>query len=151
MMMTKSERGQLAKTYRDQGLNCAQSVLLAFRDQLGLSEEQCYGLGSGLGGGVRYGGICGTVNVAVMVLGQHYPHTPANGAEGKQRAAKLTKEFERRFRERFGALDCRELLAVKDLKGTPLAEAVGATAHCDLLVVSAIELLCDMLEELEKE
>ena len=149
--MTKRERCRKALTCHAGSLNCAQSVLSAFSDRIGLSDGQCWALCSGFGGGVRYGGICGAVSAAVMVLGVLYPHTPENGLQGKTRSMKLTQEFERRFRDRFGALDCRDLLQRRDLSGTGETEALGVSAHCDILIVSATEILCDMLEELEKE
>ena len=51
--MTKEERCRLALGYHRQHYNCGQSVLGAFRDLTGLTEEQCWGLGSGLGSGMR--------------------------------------------------------------------------------------------------
>lgn len=149
--MTKEERCRKALDCHATTLNCAQSVLCAFADRIGWSDGQCAALGSGFGGGVRYGGLCGTVSAAVMILGLLYPHTPDNGMEGKRRATRLTKEFQRRFTAQFGKLDCRDLLAVSDLQGTEMADRLGVDGHCDKLIVSAVELLSDMLDELEKE
>lgn len=39
--MTKEERCRLALGYHRQHYNCGQSVLGAFRDLTGLTEEQC--------------------------------------------------------------------------------------------------------------
>lgn len=150
-MMTKREYCELAKKYSDMGMNCAQSLLLAFRDRTGMDEKTCWGVASGLGGGVRCGGICGAITGSVMVLGMLHPHTPENGGEGKAYSAKLTKEFERRFAQQFGYMNCRELLAVKDLEPTSMTKELGVAGHCTTLIVSAAELLFDMLEELEKE
>ncbi len=149
--MTTKERCRLAMERHATTLNCAQSVLCAFSDVIGLSEDQCCALGSAFGGGLRYGGVCGTVSAAAMILGILYPHTPANGMEGKQRSTRLIREFQRRFKERFDKLDCRDLLASRDLRGTGMTEELNVTAHCDILIVSAVELLCGMLEELKKE
>ncbi|MBQ9393637.1 MAG: C_GCAxxG_C_C family protein [Oscillospiraceae bacterium] len=150
--MTKQERCAAALALHQTTLNCAQSLLGAFADKLQMPQEQCFALGSGFGGGMRYGGVCGAVSSAVMVLGMCYPHTPENGMAGKQRATALTKEFQRRFAGRFGGkLDCRELLREKDLQGTEQCRLLGAEAHCDVLIVSAAEILCDMLNELEQE
>ena len=41
------------------------------------------------------------------------------------------------------------MLAEKDIEGTPTAQELGVTQHCRLLVVSGVELLSDMLDELE--
>ena len=149
--MTKMERCQRAKEFHEKGLNCGQSVLLAFTDVTGLTESQSMAIASGFGGGLRCGGVCGVVNAAAVVLGTAYPATLENGGEGKKRSTQLTQEFQRRFTERFRKLDCRDLLAEKDIEGTPAAQELGVTQHCRLLVVSGVELLSDMLTELEAQ
>ena len=143
--MTKLERCRKAMQYHQQGLNCGQSVLAAFADVTGLSEEQSMALAGGFGGG-----MCGVVSAAVVVLGMVYPSTLENGAEGKQRATQVTKEYQRRYTEQFHHLDCRDLLAGTALEGTPAARELDVTQHCRMLVVSGVELLCDMLKELEE-
>ena len=67
--MTKMERCQRAKEFHEKGLNCGQSVLLAFTDVTGLTESQSMAIASGFGGGLRCGGVCGVVNAAAVVLG----------------------------------------------------------------------------------
>ena len=137
--MTMKERCLRAMEYHEKGLNCGQSVLLAFADITGFSEEQSMALASGFGGGLRCGGVCGVVNAAAVVLGMVYPATLENGAAGKKRSSELTKEYQRRY---------TALLAEKDLDATDMARELGVTQHCRVLVVSGVELLCEMLEEL---
>lgn len=149
--MTKLERCTYAHDCHASGLNCAQSVLAAFTDITGLTEEQSIALCSGLGGGVRYGGVCGVVSAAVLVLGTVCPHTRENGAEGKRLSGEITKEYQRRFTERFGELDCRALKANPVGEGTEMAKALNAANHCRMLVVSGTELLHDMITELEEK
>lgn len=149
--MTKREYCQKAFTYHQNGFNCTQSVLAAYQDRTGLTEQQSLAIATGFGGGVRYGGLCGAVSGAVMVLGLLYPHDKQSGADGKSASIRRTVEFERRFKERFTKLDCRELLTRKDLVGTDIAQELGATQHCDLLIVSATDLLYDYLEELKAQ
>ena len=146
--MTRRERCLRAKEYHEKGLNCGQSVLLAFTGVTGFTEEQSMALASGFGGGLRCGGICGVVNAAAVVLGMAYPSTLENGPAGKKRSSELTKAFQQRFTERFRQLNCRELLADKELVGTELAQELGVTQHCRILVVSGVELLDEMLAEL---
>lgn len=148
-MMTKEERCRLALGYHRQHYNCGQSVLGAFRDLTGLTEEQCWGLGSGLGSGMRCGGICGAVSGGVLVLGLLHPYTAQEGPEGRRRSVEQVKEFQRRFTQQFHLLNCRELLAERGLHPTSTAQAVGADDHCGTLIVSAVELLCDYLAELD--
>ena len=146
--MTKRERCEIAAAFHSKGINCAQSVLMAFQDKTGLTEEQSLSIASGFGGGMRCGGICGSVSGAVVVLGCQYP---AIDAETKKRSTMQTKEFQRRFLEQFGYLNCRELLAAKELQGTPIAEELMHDNHCGLMIVSAVEILQDYLNELERE
>ena len=146
--MTRRERCLRAKEYHEKGLNCGQSVLLAFTDMTGFTEEQSMALASGFGGGLRCGGICGVVNAAAVVLGMAYPSTLENGPAGKKRSSELTKAFQQRFTERFRQLNCRELLADRELVGTELAQELGVTQHCRILVVSGVELLDELLAEL---
>ena len=146
--MTGRERCLRAKEFHEKGLNCGQSVLLAFTDVTGFTEEQSMALASGFGGGLRCGGICGVVNAAAVVLGMAYPSTLENGPAGKKRSSELTKAFQQRFTERFRQLNCRELLADKELVGTELAQELGVTQHCRILVVSGVELLDELLAEL---
>ena len=62
--------GELAKNIFQSGRNCAQSVALAFKDELGLTEEQISKLIIGFGGGFgRQRLVCGAVSGMVMVLG----------------------------------------------------------------------------------
>lgn len=148
--MTKRERCQLAKEIHEKGLNCAQAVLLAFTDVTGLTEEQSMALASGFGGGMRCGGVCGVVSAAAVVLGMVYPATLENGAEGKKRSTRLTQAFQQRFTAYFQKMDCRDLLAEKEIEGTAMARELGVSHHCRMLVVSGVELLCDLLAEQEE-
>lgn len=149
--MTKQERCEIAIKGHEMGMNCAQCVLLAYQDMTGMTEEQCWGIGTGFGGGVRYGGICGAISGAVMVLGLLYPHTPANGASGKKASTIRTQEFMKRFNERFVHSECRDLLQDKDLQATELTRELGVTGHCGMLIVSAVDMLYDYLEELKED
>ena len=141
-MNAKETRCTAAIQYRKNGANCAQSLLAAFSDILNITEAQALAMGAGLGGGVRSGNICGAVNAPVMILGCAFPEA----ARDKARAAYLAKEFQRRFTERFQYLNCRELLSHKDLQPTELARSLAGGDHCGLLIVSAAEILCDMME-----
>lgn len=141
--MNTRERCESAIRYRKSGANCAQSLLAAFADVMGITEAQALAMGAGLGGGVRSGNICGAVNAPVMVLGCAFPEM----AQDKARAAAVTKEFQRRFTERFRHLNCRELLAEKKLQPTDTAMELAAGDHCGMLIVSAAEILCEMMAE----
>ena len=64
------DKGQEAKSYFEQGLNCAQAVALAFEKELGLDAESIKRLSVGFGGGFgRQGLVCGAVCAMTMVIG----------------------------------------------------------------------------------
>lgn len=62
-------------------------------------------------------------------------------------AAFRVKEYQRRFTERFHRLDCRELLRSQELEPSELALELAGSDHCGRLIVTAAEILTDMLEE----
>ena len=149
--MNKLERCRAAMEYHGRGFNCGQSVLEAFRDMTGLTEDQCRRIGTGLGGGFRCGDICGAASGAVLVLGMLHPHNEEDLAQ-KAATAKLVKEFVGRFSAQFqDTLDCRDLLPAKSLVPVPEAAELGASKHCETLIISAVAILYDYLEELNKE
>ena len=55
--MNMRERCERAEAYRKNGANCAQALLAAFADVMGITETQALAVGAGLGGGVRSGNI----------------------------------------------------------------------------------------------
>ncbi len=149
--MNKLERCRRAMEYHKRGFNCGQSVLEAFRDLTGLTEDQCRRIATGLGGGFRCGDICGAASGAVLVLGMLHPHNTEDMAQ-KAETAKIVKEFVARFSAQFqDKLDCRDLLPAKGLQGVPEVTALGASKHCETLIISSVAILCDYLEELNKE
>ncbi len=140
--MNKAERCQAAIDYRRQGLNCSQCLLAAFADVAGLTLEQAMALGAGMGGGVRCGSICGAVSTPVMLLGTACPDPTDRPA-----VTAVVKEYQRRFLEHFHRMDCRELLRSQELEPSELALELAGGDHCGRLIVTAAELLTDMLEE----
>ena len=140
--MNKAERCQAAIDYRRQGLNCSQCLLAAFADVAGLTLEPAMALGAGMGGGVRCGSICGAVSTPVMLLGTACPDPTDRPA-----VTAVVKEYQRRFLEHFHRMDCRELLRSQELEPSELALELAGGDHCGRLIVTAAELLTDMLEE----
>ena len=143
------KRTALANDYHKQGYNCCQSVLAAFSDLPGLSEQASFDIGGGFGGGAGTGELCGAVAGAVMALGLMTPVDTDDPASSKKRTIALSKEMQKRFSEKFGALRCRELLKNKLAPDdtTPAARDMGLTGHCDIMIVTAVEIVEEMLAE----
>ena len=144
--MTRTEK---AYAYHQQGRNCCQSVLASFTDLTGLSEEESFRIGGGFGAGAGTGELCGAISGAVMTLGLVSGADPSDPVGSKKRAMGLAREMQKRFREKFGALRCEELLKKKFAPDdtTPAAKAMGITAHCSIMVVTAAEIVEELLRE----
>lgn len=142
--MNKLDQCTAARDYHNRGCNCAQSILAAFHEEMGLTEAQRLALAGGLGGGMRCGSICGAISGGILVLGMLFP-------ADKRRMTQITQEYIRRFRERFVDRDCADLLRRKELAGTEMVRQLGVTDHCGVLIVSAVEILCDYIAELKGE
>ena len=142
-----------AKAYEShkQGFNCAQAVAGAFSDLTGVGAETVLAVAGGLGGGVggSHQELCGAVSGGVLALGLLYPHTDGADRAGKAALYGRAKEFRRRFAEVFGRTRCGELLAARPgvSEKTPAAARLGLTGHCDIMIVTAVEILEQMLAE----
>ena len=107
--MEKS-RADLAVGYFNDGYNCAQSVVMAYADAIGLTCEQAEKLASGFGGGMAgMRGTCGAFSGLVAVYGafrSYDRHDPKDKAAYYREIREMADEFVARV----GALDCKTLL-----------------------------------------
>ena len=57
------DRGMLAKELFEQGYNCSQAVVLAFKDLINIDEEDLKAMSSSFGGGIsRLREVCGCIS-----------------------------------------------------------------------------------------
>lgn len=145
------DRCALAYQYHQEGYSCAQSVAGAFADRTLLEPEELFAAVGGFGGGMggTHEELCGAVSGGLLVLGLLYPHTKGTDREGKREIYRLAKEFRERFGKRFGHTRCGDLLRARPGtgEGTPAALRMGLKAHCDIMIVTAVEVLEALLEE----
>ena len=105
-------KGEIAKRYFLQGLNCCQAVVMAFKDELGLTEDSIKKLTIGFGGGLaRQRFTCGAVSGMTMVLG----FLKTDGQD-KAQAYSLIKAACDEFKAETGSLICAEMLSGEILK-----------------------------------
>ncbi len=148
--MEKLERCAQSVAYHKKGCNCTQSVLLSFGDLTGLDENHCLSLCGGFGHGGGMGELCGALIGGIMAIDLLLaPADPEDVAGSKGRTLVKTKEMQKRFMERFGALRCSDLLKTKFVPDdtTPAAKALNLTGHCDIMIATVVEIISDMLEE----
>ena len=111
---------ELAVNYKHQGNNCCQAVLLAFAEELNLSEEFLQRLGAGFGAGMGcMEGTCGALCGAEMLLGL------------KNNKTVKSRQIHQEFTQKCGASIC------KDLKGMTTGKML---CSCDDCVRNAAEI-----------
>jgi C_GCAxxG_C_C family probable redox protein len=135
-----------------QGFNCSQSVVAAFADIYGYTEEQALRMSAGFGAGIgRMRMSCGAFNALALLAGLDCGSVTPGDREGKSYNYKVVQELAAHFKDEHGTLICAELLKLK--KDAPLSyEASERTAEyykqrpCVNQIVSAARIYCDYLE-----
>ncbi|MBQ3094475.1 MAG: C_GCAxxG_C_C family protein [Clostridia bacterium] len=116
-------RADKAAALFQDGYNCAQAVLGAFAEDLGLPLDTAMKLSSSFGGGMgRMREVCGACSGMFMAAGLLYGYaTPETGAPKKE-LYEHVRALADRFREENGSIICRELLGGEaTVGGTPEA------------------------------
>ena len=125
------ERAEELRASTQVHYNCAQSVIVPFAKELGVSEEEVMRFAVHFGGGMKMGSVCGAVTGALMALGLYGIDDP-----------KEANAFCRKFREAHeGCLECRDLLRISAQRGEV------KKAHCDALVYECVQLAEKMIGE----
>ena len=125
------------------GYNCAQAVLLAFAEDLGLEAGLALRLSASFGGGMgRLREVCGALSAVLMAAGVLYGYDEPGDDRAKAAHYARVQELAGSFREACGSILCRELLGragaeapVPEARtaayyaGRPCAKIVGAAAR----------------------
>ena len=149
--MTEREK-QAERNFYD-GHNCAQSVLMAYADVLGLTQEQAAMISVGFGGGMgRLRLHCGAFSAAVMLAGILEGQDGADKAHRPETYARV-QEIHRQFMARNGTISCAELLGRAGVPENPTPEErtpeYYAKRPCVGVIRSACQLIDGMLAERE--
>ena len=94
-----------------EGYNCAQSVVGAFHEEMGLSLSEAMRLASSFGGGM--GGLretCGAVTGMFLVAGMLMGYDDPADYDGKKAHYARIRQLAEQFRQKHDTLVCRELL-----------------------------------------
>lgn len=150
-MQKLSKHSELAKDLFTQGYNCAQSVVGAFSDEMGLDFDLCLKLSSSFGGGMgRLREVCGTVSGMFMVAGVLYGYTNPNDKSGKIEHYNLIQSLAADFQKQNGTIICRELLGLPSGKDSPVPEERSKEYYkrrpCVELVGQAAEIMDRLIE-----
>ena len=138
------DHGALSKEMFCEGYNCAQAVVAAFHEELGMTESEAARLSSSFGGGMgRMRETCGAVSGMLLVAGLLWGYGTPGDDEAKAAHYRLVQEMAAKFRERTGSLICRELLGnpPSDPNPTPRTADFYKTRPCTGFVALAAEIL----------
>jgi C_GCAxxG_C_C family probable redox protein len=148
MLPAMENQARALQRFNEQGGNCAQAVLAACGPELGLDEASCLRVAACFGAGIgRLGLTCGAATGACMVLGLRHGHEMAVPAGGRDRVYGRVQEFARRFRARFGHLDCATLTGCDLTTPEGRQRFVDRGLHAGLcagLVAGAVAILEEM-------
>jgi C_GCAxxG_C_C family probable redox protein len=144
--MTTAEKCKYAKHQFAGELNCAQSVLSAYADEVGISRGELEPMGAALGGGMGEGEVCGAVSAALMVLGlklRHTQHTPGKKADIQAAA----DDFRKQFLRKFNSLRCKELIGLQ-IKNPPELQQTYADNIFDTQCTGYISAAIALVDEI---
>lgn len=135
---------QTAISYLTQGANCAQSILLTFSEELGMSEDLSLKIASGFGGGICQGEVCGAVTGAIMVLSLKYGDSGVPSSETKEKIYHLIRAFSDEFKNNNGSINCSDLLGIdlqKEANRAVAREKGLFKNNCSRFVENAVKIL----------
>jgi C_GCAxxG_C_C family probable redox protein len=139
------EKYEIASDYMKKGYNCAQSILKAYANDVGMKEEDVIKMASVLGGGIgRNGHICGALSGAVLIIGMKFGTTDPIDFPAKEKAYNKASELLDRFAAENKSVLCKELIPydMKNPEELKKAREAGIfTQKCPLFVLSAGKIL----------
>ena len=122
--MTKHEDMVALRNHPEIHYNCAQSVLIPFAEDLGITREQACAIAEHFGGGMGCGSVCGAVTGALMVMG------------GMNLPQEERMELLALMEQEYGSYNCAQLTEGLE-PGTPERKI-----KCDGLIAQCLAYVC---------
>ena len=150
------ERKYVAAELFTSGCNCAQAVVVAYCDEIGLDRETALKLSSSFGGGMgKLREVCGSCTGAFAVAGLLWGYADVSDHKLKSSHYELIRRIADEFKEKNQTIICRELLeGIKNTKGKDPAkrdEEYYKTRPCCKFVMDACEILDKIIAEKQEE
>ncbi len=108
----------------DEGYNCAESMIAAFNDSydnIDIDIALATPFGAGLG---ARRDLCGMLIAGTMLIGHLHGRIDPNDMERKTDSYKMAGAYYRWFKERFGAVMCRDIVPGKFTGHTEVCENI---------------------------
>ena len=135
--MTMKDRVEKAVELFKSGYNCSQSVVAAFADMYGFTQEQALRMSASFGGGIgRMRQTCGAACGMFLLAGLEKGAVDGKDREGKAANYALVQQLAEEFRKRNGSMICAELLGLKKPEGSSMPEARTEQYYACLLYTS---------------
>ncbi len=147
--MTKEE---LAISYFKSGYNCAQAVLLAFCEEVGIDKQTATKISSSFGGGMgRLREVCGAVSSMFLVAGYLYGDYDPLDNQAKAKHYALIQSLAQQFKDEAGSIICRELLEVKGAQNPTPEERNSEYYKKRVTCADCVGLAAKIIEKMLKE
>jgi C_GCAxxG_C_C family probable redox protein len=138
------------------GYNCSQSVVAAFADLYGFTEEQALRMSASFGGGIgRMRQTCGAACGMFLLAGLDTGAVDAEDRVGKSHNYEVVQQLAERFKAENGSLICAELLGLsttaahRDTLAEPRTDLYYKKRPCVEMVETAARIFADYLIEKE--
>ena len=132
------------------GYNCSQSVVAAFADLYGFTEEQALRMSASFGGGIgRMRQTCGAACGMFLLAGLDTGAVDAEDRVGKSHNYEVVQQLAEKFRAENGSLICAELLGVsttaahRDTQAEPRTDLYYKKRPCVEMVETAARIFAN--------
>ena len=131
-------RKEIAARLHEKKYNCAQSVLCAFAEKTGISEQELFKISEGFGAGMgSTNHVCGALSGAIMLAGIVNSDGNTENPQTKAATYKLATDMTELFNKRAGAVNCRDIKGLDT--GIP-------TCSCGDCISYAVEIAEEILK-----
>ncbi len=135
-----------------QGFNCSQSVVAAFADLYGFTEEQALRMSASFGGGIgRMRETCGAACGMFLLCGLDCGVTDGADRAGKSHNYAVVQQLAAEFKHVNGSLVCAELLGLKQptitSESEPRTKEYYKKRPCSEMVRTAAEIFARYLSK----
>ncbi len=151
--MNYEERVQRAISYFKSGYNCSQSVVAAFADIYGFTEEQALKMSSSFGGGIgRMRQTCGAACGMFILAGLETGSTDGKDNSQKSYNYQVVQQLAQKFKEINGSIICSELLGLEKPSDDNQPQAAERTdtyykkRPCVMMVETAARIFAEFLQ-----
>lgn len=129
-----NDRIQIADELHRRGFSCSQSVAVACADLVDVPKEILFRAAEGFGAGMGTGdGVCGALTGGLLIAGLKNSSGNLDNPRSKSATMKISRAMLTTFRDKCGAIICREL------KGTDTGKMLCSCPDCIKHGVEVVE------------